>query len=213
MTGGMESSSSGVTVVGILGGIGSGKSLVAEILLQMGAEVFSADEVGHRALDDPLIMEQLVARWGAGILATDGHPDRQAIAAQVFQGPDADSELAFLEQLTHPRIGRELEVFIQQVQQRHDLRLAIIDAALLLEAGWDTACDELLFVEVDGETRWERCQRRGWSREQWEAREASQRSLDDKRGRASLVVDNNSDESALRSHLHEIFGPKGSLDS
>ena len=153
MTGGMESGSSGVTVIGILGGIGSGKSLVAEILLRMGAEVFSADEVGHRALDDPLIMEQLVARWGDGILATDGHPDRQAIAAQVFQGPDADSELAFLEQLTHPWIGRELEVFIQQVRQRHDLHLAVIDAALLLEAGWDTACDELLFVEVDGETR------------------------------------------------------------
>ncbi len=213
MAGGMKNDSSGVTVIGILGGIGSGKSLVAEILLQMGADIFSADDVGHQLLDDPLVREQLVARWGDGILTTDGQPDRKAIAAQVFQGPNAKNELAFLEQLTHPRIGQELEVFIQQVQQRHDLRLAVIDAALLLEAGWETACDELLFVEVDAETRWERCQERGWSREQWEAREASQRSLDEKRGRASLVVDNNSDECALQSHLHEIFGDRVRLDS
>ena len=203
----------GTIVVGILGGVGSGKSLVAEQLRQMGAEVFSADEAGHRALDDPAITGELVARWGDTILAADGRLDRQAIAERVFQGPDAERELEFLEQLTHPRIGREMKVFLDQVRQRDDLRLAVIDAALLLEAGWDTACDELLFVAVDDEIRWQRCQQRGWSRQQWEAREASQKSLDEKQARASFVIDNNSDETVLRSRLQEMIGETGKLDS
>ncbi|MFP6648724.1 MAG: dephospho-CoA kinase, partial [Pirellulaceae bacterium] len=180
-------SRSGTTVVGILGGIGSGKSLVAEQLRQMGADLFSADEAGHQALDDPAVMEKLVGRWGEAIQDADGRLDRQAIAERVFQGPGADREREFLEGLTHPRIASEMKLFIDLHQQHDGACLAVIDAALLIEAGWDTACDELLFVEVDDETRWDRCRQRGWSRQQWEAREASQLSIDEKRARASMV--------------------------
>ena len=206
-------SRSGTIVVGILGGIGSGKSLVAEQLRQMGAEVFSADEAGHQALDDSAVMETLVGRWGDAILDSQGHLDRQAIAERVFQGPEADSEREFLEGLTHPLIAREMSLFVERLRQRGDLQLAVIDAALLVEAGWDKACDKLLFVAVDDETRWDRCRERGWSRQQWEAREASQLSIDEKRARASLVIDNNSDPDSLRSRLAVLVDEQELLDS
>jgi dephospho-CoA kinase len=206
-------SRSGTIVVGILGGIGSGKSLVAEQLRQMGAEVFSADEAGHQALDDSSVMETLVGRWGDAILDSQGHLDRQAIAERVFQGPEEDSEREFLEGLTHPWIAREMSLFVERLRQRGDLQLAVIDAALLVEAGWDKACDKLLFVAVDDETRWDRCRQRGWSRQQWEAREASQLSIDEKRARASLVIDNNSDPDSLRSRLAVLVDEQELLDS
>ena len=89
----------------------------------------------------------------------------------------------------------------------------MIDAALLVEAGWDKACDKLLFVAVDDETRWDRCRERGWSRQQWEAREASQLSIDEKRARASLVIDNNSNPDSLRSRLAVLVDEQVLLDS
>lgn len=213
MAGGKLESRSGMTVVGILGGIGSGKSLVAEQLQQMGAELFSADEAGHQALEDPSVVETLVGRWGDAILDSGGRLDRQAIAERVFQGPQADIERAFLENLTHPLIAAKMDLFVDRVGQRDDLSLAVIDAALLIEAGWDRGCDELLFVSVDDEIRWDRCRQRGWSREQWEAREASQLSLDQKRARASLVIDNNSDQASLCSRLADLVDAGGQLDS
>ena len=206
-------SRSGTIVVGILGGIGSGKSLVAEQLRQMGAEGFSADEGGHNLLNDPSVLETLVGRWGDAILDSDGRLDRHAIAERVFQGPGADTEREFLEGLLHPRIATEMSLFVDHLQQSDDLRLAVIDAALLVEAGWDTACDELLFVAVDDETRWDRCRQRGWSRQQWESREASQLSIDEKRARASLVIENNSDPDSLRSRLAALIDKAGLLDS
>lgn len=204
---------SGTIVVGILGGIGSGKSLVAEQLRQMGAEVFSADEAGHQALGDSAVMETLVGRWGDAVLDSHGHLERQAIAERVFHGPEADREREFLEGLTHPWIAREMSLFVDRLRQRADLQLAVIDAALLVEAGWDKACDKLLFVEVDDEIRWDRCRERGWSRQQWEAREASQLSIDEKRARASLVIENNSDPESLRSRLAMLVDEQELLDS
>ena len=206
-------SRSGTIVVGILGGIGSGKSLVAKQLGQMGAEVFSADEAGHQALSDPAVMETLVDRWGDSTLDSNGHLDRQAIAERVFKGPEADREREFLEGLTHPWIARQMNLFVERLRQRGDVPLVVIDAALLVEAGWDTACDKLLFVEVDDETRWDRCRERGWSRQQWVAREASQLSIDEKRSHASLVIDNNSDPDSLRSRLAVLVDEQELLDS
>ena len=72
----------GTIVVGILGGIGSGKSLVAEQLRQMGAAVFSADEAGHQALDDPDVMEMLVGRWGDAIQDSDGRLELKVVCTR-----------------------------------------------------------------------------------------------------------------------------------
>ena len=206
-------SRAGSTVIGILGGIGSGKSLVTKQLQQMGAEVFSADEAGHKALDDPSVINTLVSCWGDAILDSDGRLDRKAIAERVFQGPDAVADRELLERLVHPLIAEQMRVFVDSFEQRDDVPLVVIDAALLLEAGWDAACDELIYVAADEETRWNRCQQRGWTRQQWEAREATQLSLDEKRARSTLFVDNNSDQASLLLKLEAIFGEGQKGDS
>ena len=91
-------------VIGLLGGIGAGKSLVARLMAQEGCGVIDADDLARRALDSPAVRSKLVARWGAGLLAADGHVDRKALAAIVFENP---KELRELEAVTHPRVNRQ----------------------------------------------------------------------------------------------------------
>jgi dephospho-CoA kinase len=103
----------------------------------------------------------------------------------------APGELAYLEQLTHPHIGRCLRERIVELS-RAGVRATVLDAAVMLKAGWDDACDRILFVDAPRDLRVARARQRGWSEAEFAAREAAQESLDDKRSRADVVVDNSS---------------------
>jgi len=177
-------------ILGLVGGVASGKSFVAECFRALGAAVLDGDRTGHAVLREPAIIDAIRQRWGDGVLDTDGHVNRSAVAKIVF-APGNKAEKAFLEQLTHPRIEARLQRQMEQLRTSSDPPQAVvIDAALLFEGGWDKLCDKVIFVDAPRDLRLERAVARGWSAEQFAAREASQLPLDEKRNRSHILIRN-----------------------
>jgi dephospho-CoA kinase len=196
-------------VIGLIGGIGSGKSAVAEILAARGSVVIDADRVGHELLSDREVREQIVARFGEVVLnqqATAGSPapqiDRAALGAIVFADPVSRRGL---EAIVHPRMRDQFRRDIERVTREGDARMIVLDAAILLEAGWDELCDRIVFVDAP---RGERCQRvakqRGWSPAVLESREAAQWPYDNKRSRADIVLANDSGIDSLNREVGRL---------
>jgi dephospho-CoA kinase len=177
-------------ILGLVGGIASGKSVVANVLRDMGALVLDADRAGHFVLREPDVIAELRKRWGDGILDSSGQISRRAVAKIVFaQGNEAERK--FLEQITHPRIEALLKQELDAVRNGPEPPpVLVIDAALLFEAGWDKLCDKILFVDASRDIRLERAVSRGWSAEQFAAREAAQLPPEEKRARSQIVIRN-----------------------
>jgi dephospho-CoA kinase len=188
--------------IGLIGGVASGKSAVARLLAERGAVILDADRVGHEVLREPAVIQQLIARWGPGILNDQGEVNRSAVAKIVFQ-PGHEAERLFLNSVSHPRIGARL------ADQLADLRksncpAAILDAALLLEANWDHLCDEIIFVDGPRELRLARARSRGWDEAELARREATQLPLEEKKMRATTVIDNSGDLAALERQVESL---------
>jgi len=192
--------------IGILGGIASGKSTVAAELARLGARVLDADRATHLVLGEPEIQQALQQKWGESVLQADGTVDRRHLAQLVFgEGAEAEKNRRELEALLHPRIRSlllsEREAFASDGQTP----AVVLDAPLLLEAGWDTMCDFLLFVDCPLEVRQHRAAQRGWSAEEFSRREAAQMPLDEKRRRATHVLLNSGSETKLRKAVAELW--------
>ena len=175
-------------VIGILGGVGSGKSSVARQV--SGAVVIDADRIGHELLGSQAVRDQIVGEFGESILTADGTIDRSQLAELVF-GPDEDAHnhRETLENILHPEIRRVAEHQIRSVPT--GTKCVIVDAALLLEAGWKDVCDAIVFVDTPLSVRQSRvAETRGWNSAELERRERSQMSLKEKRRHADLIVDN-----------------------
>lgn len=176
-------------VLGLLGGVASGKSLVAQQLAELGAKVLDADRAGHEVLRLPQIEAAARHRWGDSILGSDGHINRAKLAQVVFAPPPAGPrERKVLEQWTHPEIGRLLRQQLKDLPT--DTRVAVLDAAVMLEAGWDGICEKIVYIDAPHDVRRARACSRGWSEADFAAREAAQESLDFKRSRADVIIDN-----------------------
>jgi dephospho-CoA kinase len=177
-------------ILGLVGGVASGKSVVAGCLYDMGAVVLDADRAGHQVLREPDVRTALTERWGDSILDAKGQINRSAVAKIVFAAGN-QAELKFLEQLTHPRIQAALEQELQAARQLPQPPPAVvIDAALLFEAGWDKLCDKIIFVDSPRDLRLERAVSRGWSAEQFAAREAAQLPVEEKRSKSDILIRN-----------------------
>jgi dephospho-CoA kinase len=176
-------------VLGIVGGVASGKSVVAGEFARLGAQVLDADQAGHEVLREPEVIAALVERWGKRILLSDGQIHRSAVAQIVF-AENGEAEKRFLEQITHPRIAARLTQQFEKTRKAAECQVVILDAALLFEAGWNQLCEATIFVDAPRETRLARAATRGWSAEQFAAREAQQLPLDQKRTRCRWVVSN-----------------------
>jgi dephospho-CoA kinase len=180
-------------LIGVLGGIASGKSVVAARLSQLGAEILDADRIGHEVLEKPEVKAALTQRWGTQILDGRGRVDRGRVARLVFAAPpQGPEELAFLEHWTHPRIGQRLQQRLAELARDGRVTAAVLDAPVMIKAGWDKLCDRILFVEAPPEQRLARARLRGWSETEYAAREAVQESLAEKRSRADVIIDNSS---------------------
>jgi dephospho-CoA kinase len=177
-------------ILGLVGGIASGKSTVAECFRDLGAAVLDADKAGHEALREPDVVAQLRQRWGDRILESGGKVSRREVARIVF-GQASEGEKDFLEKIVHPRIERQLKQELARVQaSASPPRVVVIDAALLFEGGWDKLCDQVVFVDAPRDARLERAVARGWSAEQFAVREAAQMPLEEKRSRSHLLIRN-----------------------
>jgi dephospho-CoA kinase len=177
-----------VPVVGLIGGMGAGKSLVAAAFARRGARVIVGDRLGHEALRDPQIKAQLVQRWGQGVLDDQGAIDRQRVAAIVFVDP---VQRRALESLVFPWIERRMREEKRAAEMDPNVALIVLDAAILLEAGWNRLCDRLVYVHAPRALRlWRLAEGRGWSEKEVVARESAQMSLTDKVSRADYALDN-----------------------
>lgn len=177
-------------VVGLLGGVASGKSTVSQLLAEAGAGVLDADRAGHEALLLPQVEQAARSRWGESVFDVDGRLDRSRLAQIVFAPPpDGIRERRFLEQLTHPEIAKIIQRQADALAEEA-CPVAVLDAPLLLEAGWDRLCSTLVFVDVPREIRLSRALDRGWNSAEFTAREQAQLPVEAKRARADLVVEN-----------------------
>lgn len=177
-------------MIGLVGGIGAGKSTVAAAFAARSGAVVNADALGHEALEQPEIRRQVLDRWGSrgNLLKPDGRLDRRAIAGIVFAD---DAERVTLEALVFPYIGRRALEEIARAQTDPAVKFVVVDAAVMLEAGWDDACDRVVYVDAPREVRLARVSARsGWSDVDLVAREAAQWPVTEKLKRAAAVIVN-----------------------
>lgn len=189
----MAGASRCVPVIGLIGGIGSGKSHLARALAsRRRVIVVNADQIGHRLLREPEVKEEIRRVFGEEVFGGDGEIDRRSLGSRVF-GPNSEEFRRTLDRIMHPRIGAAIKQEVSRAKQEPGIEAVIVDAALLLEAGWQGECDHVVFVDSPFADRLDRVARtRGWSAEELRRREASQWPLERKRERADTVVDNTS---------------------
>jgi len=196
-----------MVVIGIVGGIASGKSAVARMLQELGARVIDADAIGHEVLEFDSVKRAIERDWGDTVFGEDGRVDRRSLARVVFASPpEGPKQLAILEQITHPIIGQQIQTLIDEYRAEGVTAL-VLDAPVLLKAGWATMCDQILFVDVPQSVRFERAMSRGWSKEDYEARQRSQLSLELKKERSSVVIDNSGTLENTRKQLQAFWMP------
>jgi dephospho-CoA kinase len=203
-------------IVGLLGGVGSGKSTIASLFARHGAVVLDADALAHGCLKEGAIRDAVAARFGAAVLRDDGEIDRPALGRIVFGDPGAR---AALEALVHPCVRRELAARLAApVAARAPL--VVLDVPLLLESPLDALCDTRVFVSASRETRLTRVATRGWSGEELDRREAAQAPLDAKRAAAAHQLDNDRPLAEVEASVAAIVAklaaeppPRGGLPS
>lgn len=194
-----------VPVIGIVGGIGSGKSEVARALGRLGCVVTDSDVQAREILTRPIVRERLVEWWGQSVLGVDGRVDRAAVAKIVFSDPASRRRL---EELVHPLIHAERRALIERVAKEGTgtVPAVIVDAPLLFEAGVDRECDAVIFVDAPWEVRLKRVKRtRGWDAAELERREAAQLPLEEKRRRSGFVVDNGGSRADVEGRAREVL--------
>ena len=142
----------------------------------------------------------------------EGEIQRSAVAKIVFSGSDdslasseAQQELAFLESVTHPAIQELLKQRIDQIAERGDCPVVVLDAAVMFKAGWDAMCDRIIYVDVPRDIRKKRAIERGMSAKQFEARESAQMAVSEKKERAQIIIDNSDTPQKTYKQVEEVW--------
>lgn len=191
-------------VIGLTGGTGSGKSVVSKSLASAGAVVIDADRIAHEIIlkGEPAYTE-IVNFYGTEILDAEGNIIRKRLGEIVFH--DA-KKLAFLNQCTHKYICAEVDRQIAAAKQAAVAKEIVLDAPLLLEAGLESRCDAVWVVYAEPEVRAKRVMERdGVSYALAKARIANQKSWEEYKQAASVVIDNSRDIAYLQGQLDKIL--------
>jgi dephospho-CoA kinase len=191
-----------VLLVGLTGGIGSGKSTVARLLEKRGAVVFDADLLAREAVEPGTPGHAaVIERFGADVLAPGGELDREALASIVFADPAARRDL---EQIVHPEVRR---LFAEGSEAYRDTdRVVVFSAPLLVETGMHTAFEVLVVVSATIATQIERLMRqRGMSEPSIRARIDAQAPLEDKAAAADFLVDNEGSLGELERQVEQLW--------
>jgi dephospho-CoA kinase len=183
-------------IVGLVGRAGSGKSSVARALAEFGAEIIDADRLGHEITDrDPHVRAALIREYGADVYRSDGALDRARVGARVFSDRAA---LVRLNQLVHPRILEAIHGRIEALRADGFRGVVVVDAALMLDWGFERECDAVIAVTAEESDQIARLIRaRAWSAEQARSRLAAQRTNEAFASAADAVVDNRGSEAEI----------------
>jgi dephospho-CoA kinase len=192
-----------MVVIGLAGGIGTGKSAVSRILEELGALVLDADKFGHEVyLPNTDGLREVVAAFGKDVLLPSGEVDRRALGGKVFGNPEA---MGKLNAITWPRIRQKLEDGIEK-QRSAGTQVVVLDAAVLIEAGWTDAVDQVWVVTAPEAQVVQRIQaRNNITEEQVRARMASQMSTEERVKHANVVVDNDGNLDDLRCKIEALW--------
>ena len=240
-----------IPVLGVIGGIGSGKSSVARRLQSLRPiAVIDADQFGHQVLNLPNVQERILKRFGPTVFETDPQanpqisaqsgtslshrracdanaadhalPDDQSVPPELTANPQisraalgrvvfgsdvaAETARRDLEAIVHPEIRSLLEREIRELRRQANVEAIVLDAAVLLEAGWNDLCDVVVFIDTPQADRIARVQAgRGWSAAELAKREASQWPLPRKRAAADAVLDNANDVDHAARQLEQVI--------
>lgn len=190
-------------VIGLIGAIGAGKSSAARCFATRGGFVIDGDALGHEALRQHQVVTNLVARWGDRILRNDGTLDRRAIGKIVFAN---SNERNALEELVFPYIGERCKLEIARGQNQPTAKFVVLDAAVMLEAGWNNQVDRIVYVDAPREVRLTRlAARSGWTDADLTAREAAQLPNDLKKARADAVIVNIASLDELQAQVDRLL--------
>jgi dephospho-CoA kinase len=192
--------SAAVQMIGLTGGIGSGKSTVAALLVAKGAIVVDADVIARQVVEPGMpALERLTERVGTDILGPDGRLDRARLAERAFVD---DESTRALEAITHPAIGEE---FLRQVAAAPDGAVVVHDVPLLVESKHPAIYGGVIVVETPRELRVARLEARGIPRADAERRMAQQATDDQRRAIATWVLDNSGSVDALSAQVDAIW--------
>jgi dephospho-CoA kinase len=189
-------------LVGLTGGIGSGKSSVAALLAHRGAVIVDADAVARDVVEPGSAgLARLVERFGPGILAPDGSLDRAALARIAFAD---DASRRNLEAIIHPAVGEE---FVRRMTSAPEDAIVVCDVPLLAETSpsWAQSFAAVIVVEAPREARLERLEQRGLTRADAEARMAAQAGDDERRTLADYLIDNSGDRAGLERQVDDVW--------
>ena len=188
-------------IIGLTGGIGAGKSAVADFFSRKGATIIDTDQIARDVVAPPSpVLDALAAEFGSDILRADGTLDRTALAAAVFGDRDRESRL---NEITHPAI-RERTLAAMRALPASEMVVVVVP--LLLQSGFDSYCDQVVSVVAPRAQRVERAMRRdGMSSGQVEKRMAAQLSDEEYEKRADIVVRNDGDMDALERAVDEAW--------
>ena len=188
-------------VIGLTGGIASGKSTAARYLAERGAVLIDADRLGHRAYEpDTKAFAALVKTFGDGVVAADGSIDRKALGGEVFGKPE---RLKQLTDIVWPEIRRLAQM---EIASSAPDSIVVLEAAVLFEAGWEDAVDEIWVVVVDPAVAIERAiARDGVEAEAVQKRLDAQLSNAERQAKADVTIDNSGDEAALNAILDTLW--------
>ena len=189
-----------VALVGLTGGIGSGKSTAAAMFAELGVPVLDLDEVGHRVVVEGDCLRALVQAFGERILDGDGRLDRARLARIAFA---SDENVRRLNAITHPRIWREMEAWLRGLGD--DVTYALIEASVLIESGGASRMDAVVVVLASESTRRRRVREaRGWPAARVDAVMARQCTDEARRQVADFVLENDGSLEALRRRVRQV---------
>ena len=191
-------------VIGVTGGVGTGKSTVAKMLGELGARVLDADAMAHETMrPGSMVWRRIVETFGQGITHPDRTINRQALADAIFSDPDVRRRL---EEIVHPQVLKDIKRQLHAWKKNGRRLVVVLDVPLLLEAGLANLVDFVIVVRATPEVQRARLMdRRGWSSEEIERRAAAQWPLERKAAQADAVVENSGVASETRRQVRHLW--------
>ena len=192
-----------IKVIGITGGIASGKSTIAEMLESLGADLIDADKICHELINTKDIVHEITKRWGIHIQDNHGKIKRDVLAKIVFSDRE---EVSALNSIIHPKAIKQIKSRIVKLQVEATTKAIVLDAALLVESNLIDICDIVLFVDTEKSSCKARVQSsRKWHLDEIAKREKFQGLLPQKREISDVIINNNNSKKDTLNQINDFW--------